>query len=273
MTRRCCTAVLVFVVCTAPLRAELKITSKMMARQVAGAPAGNDMMAAMVGPMLSQMYGGPEGVEMTVTMHEDGRVRTDYAGAFAGMPAGAAVIMRADGTSVGIDARAQTWWKMADTMADANVAVMLLQMKPEVSTTRTGEFATIAGLKAERVAMTLSMAIPRPPGTEQLPPEVLAMIPSELRVAGDTWVAQTHGKYTKSMARVLAQGPMAGMGLEKMLGDLQGLTVRQVMRMSMLAGYELETLVSNVVEEDVPDRVFEVPAGYKEIPMPTGNIR
>jgi len=273
MMRKSFAAVVVLVWCVAPLRAELKVTSKMLARQVANGAAASDMMAAMVGPMITQMYGGTAGVEMTVTMHEDGRMRTDYVGSFAGMPAGAAVIMRVDGTSVGVDAKARTWWKMTDAMADANVAAMMSQMKPEVSTKRTGEFATIAGLKAERVSMTMSMAIPRPPGTENLPPEVLAMIPSELRVDGDTWVAQVHGKYTKSMARVLAQGPMAGMGLEKMLTDLQGLSVRQVMRLSMLAGYELETLVSKVVEEDVPDTVFDVPAGFKEIPMPTGNIR
>jgi hypothetical protein len=271
--RKYLVAVAVFAVCTAPLRAELKVTSKMVARQVANAPAGNDMLAAMVGPMLTQMYGGAEGVDMVVTMNEDGRMRTDYVGAFAGMPAGAVVIMHVDGTSVGFDAKAQTWWKMTNTMADPTAAAMLAQMKPEVTTKRTGEFATIAGLKAERVSMMMSMPIPMPAGAESLPPQVLAMIPSEIRVDGDTWVAQVHEKYTKTMAKVLAQGPMAGMGLEKMLGDLKGLSVRQVMRLSMLAGYELETLVSKVVEEDVPDSVFDVPAGYKEIPMPTGNIR
>lgn len=267
--RRYFIAVVVFALCTAPLRAELKVTSKMQARQTANAPAGNDMVAAMVGPMLTQMYGGTEGVEMTVTMNEDGRMRTDYVGAFAGMPAGAVVIMRADGTSVGFDPKAQTWWKMSDAMADPKVAAMMAQMKPEVTTKRTGEFATVAGLKAERVSMAMRMPIPRPPGTENLPPEVLAMIPSEIKMDGDMWVAPVHAKYTKIMAKVLTQGPMAGMGIDKMLGDLQGLTVRQVSRLSMLPGYELETLVSKVVEEDVPDSVFDVPAGYKEIPMPT----
>jgi hypothetical protein len=268
--RRYFAAVVVLALCTAPLRAELKITSKMVARQVAGAPAGNDMMAAMVGPMLTQMYGGAEGVEMVVTMHEDGRLRTDYVGAFAGMPPGAAVIMRTDGTAVGFDAKAQTWWKMVDPMADPNAAAMLAQLKPQVTTKRTGEFSTVAGLKAERVAMTLVMAIPMPPGADQMPPEILAMIPKEIRVEGDNWVAPAHTKYMKTMSKVLAQGPMAGLGLDKILNELQGLSVRQVVRMSMLAGWELETLVTKVVEEDTPDSVFDVPAGYKEVPMPTG---
>ena len=74
---------------SAPLSAELKYTSRMSAKVVAGATAGNDMMAAMVGPMMLQMFGGEEGVEMTVTVNEDGRMRTDYAAGFVGMPAGA----------------------------------------------------------------------------------------------------------------------------------------------------------------------------------------
>src|SRR6185436_864089 len=121
-------AVVVFALCTAPLRAELKVTSKMVAHQVPGAPAGNDMMAAMVGPMLTQMYGGAEGVEMTVTMHEDGRTRTDYAGAFMGMPAGAVVMMKADGTSVGFDDKAKTWWKISDAASLPGMAEMMAQI-------------------------------------------------------------------------------------------------------------------------------------------------
>jgi hypothetical protein len=262
-------AIVVIGLCTAPLSAELKVTSKMVARQVAGAPAGNDMMAAMVGPMITQMYGGADGVDMIVTMHEDGRMRTDYPKGFAGMPAGAVVILRADGSSVGFDDKARTWWKMAGPMDDPNAKAMLAQLKPQVATKRTGEFATIAGLKAERVSMTMVMAVPLPPGAENMPPEMMAMIPKEIKVEGDNWVAQAHAKYMKTMTKVLAQGPLAGVGIDKLLNDLQGLSVRQVVRMSMLAGWELETLVTKVAEEDTPDTVFDLPSGYKEIPMPT----
>lgn len=271
--RKYLAAFVIFALCGAPLGAELKVTSKMWAKPVAGAPGGNDMMAAMVGPMLTQMYGGAEGVEMTITINEDGRMRTDYVNAFAGMPAGAVVIMRADGTSVGYDAAAKTWWKMLDPSSMPGMSEMMAQMKPEVSTKRTGEFATVAGFKAERLTMNMRMAIPMPPGAENLPPEVLAMIPKEIKVDGDMWVAGVHAKYMKSMAKAISQGPMAGMGIEKMLGDLQGLTVRQVTRMSMLTGYELETLVSKAVEEDVADSVFDLPTGFKEIPMPTPIVR
>ena len=266
-------AFVVFALCSAPLGAELKVTSKMSAKPVAGAAAANDMMSAMMGPMLAQMFGGAEGIEMTATIHEDGRMRADYPNGFAGMPAGAVVITRTDGTSVGYDAAAKTWWKMLDPSSQPGMAEMLAQMKPEVSTKRTGEFATVAGLKAERVMMTMRMAIPMPPGAENLPAEVLAMIPKEITGDSDTWVAPVHAKYVKSMAKAFSVGPMAGMGLEKMLGDLQGFTVRQVTRLSVLAGYELETLVMKIVEEDVADTVFDVPTGFKEIPMPMPAIK
>lgn len=273
MMRKYFAAFVVFALCSAPLGAELKVTSRMSAKAVAGAPAGGDMMSAMVGPMLTQMFGGPEGIEMTVTINEDGRMRADYPKSFAGMPAGAVVITRADGTSVGYDPSAKTWWKMLDPSSQPGMSEMMAQMKPDVSTKRTGEFATVAGLKAERVTMNMRMPIPMPPGSENMPAELLAMIPKEITADGEMWVAGVHAKYAKSIAKAMTMGPMAGMGLDKLLGDLQGLTVRQVMRMSLLAGHELETLVTKIVEEDVADSVFDIPTGFREIPMPTPSIR
>jgi hypothetical protein len=269
--RKSVAAVVVFAFCAVPLRAELKVASKMVARQVANAPAGNDLIASMVGPMITQVYGGAEGIEMIVTLHEDGRVRTDYAASFLGMPAGSAVVQRLDGTSVGFDPKTQTWWKMVDPLSDPKTVQMLASAKPEVITKRTGEFATVAGLKAEHVSLAMQMALPLPPEAAQLPPQLLAMIPKEIRADGHVWVSQTHAKYAKGMTKAFVQGPLLTIGLDKPMNDLQGLVVRFVMTVSLLSGWELETLASTVVEEDVPDSVFDVPAGYKEIPMPGGS--
>jgi hypothetical protein len=142
-----------------------------------------------------------------------------------------------------------------------------------VTTKRTGEFATVAGLKAERVTMVMTMPIPMPPGAENLPAEVMAMMPTEIRIDGDMWQAPVYAKYTKGMAKAFSQGPMAAMGLDKLMSGAEGFIVRQVMRMSMLAGYEIETVVTRVAEEDVPDTAFDLPAGFKEIPMPTPVIK
>ena len=98
------------------------------------------------------------------------------------------------------------------------------------------------------------------------------MIPEAFIFEGDTWIAPSFSKYTKAMAKSMSTGAMSQFGLDKMMADFQGLPVKQIMRMNMLAGYEMETLVISVVEEDTPDSVFDLPAGLKEIPMPTPQI-
>ena len=71
----------------------------------------------------------------------------------------------------------------------------------------------------------------------------------------------------------MTTGAMAQFGFDKLTAALQGLSMKQVMRMNLLAGYEMETLVTSVVEEDTPDSVFDLPTGLKEIPMPTPDWR
>ena len=271
--RRAVAAAVVLALSAVPLRAELKVNAKSVARQVAGAAAGNDMLAGVVGPMITEVYGGPAGIEMTVTVHEDGRVRTDYATPFMGLPAGAVVIQRLDGTAVGFDVKTQTWWKMVDPLQDPKAVEMLSKSKPEVTAKRTGEFATVTGLKAERATITMQMALSLPPEAAQLPPQLLAMIPKEIKAEGTTWLADSHTKYKTGMTKAFVTGPLSLIGLDKPINELQGLLVRFVATLSLAPGWEIETVASKVAEEDVPDTVFDLPAGYKEIPMPTPNIR
>lgn len=271
--RRMFTSLLVLVALVAPLSAELKVTSKMSVRAVPGAAPATDMMSQMMGPMMLQVFGGTDGVEMVTTSHEDGRTRIEYKTPFMGMPAGSIMLMRADGTSVGYDPKGGTWWKVpgaADMPPEA--AAMMAQMKPEITTKRTGQFETIAGLKSEKVTMSMRMAIPLPPEAAQLPPEFRAMIPEAFIFEGDTWIADSHSKYTKAMAKAMGTGAMAQFGFDKLIDSLPGVTMKQVMRMNMLAGYEMLTVVSSIAEEDMPDTVFNLPTGLKEIPMPTPQI-
>lgn len=274
MRRWVVSAMVLVAVTSASLSAELKVTSKMSVRAVPGAPPAADMMSQMMGPMMLQMFGGTDGVEMVTTSHEDGRTRVEYRGAFAGMPAGTVVLMRADGSSVGYDPKAGTWWKIpgpSDMPPEA--AAMLAQMAPEISTKKTGQFETIAGLRAEKVSMSMRMAIPLPPEAQQMPPEILAMIPKEFVFEGDMWVTSQFGKYMKAATKAMASGPMAQFGFGKLATEVGGLSVKQVMRMNLLAGYEMETLVLSAAEESVPATAFDLPAGLKEVPMPTPSIR
>ncbi|GEM_PF-4472671 len=262
-------------VVSAPLSAELRFTTKITARAVPGAPPPSGMLAAMgdvVGQVINEQFGGPDGVETITTVHEDGRMRVESAKSFSGLPAGAVVLTRADGTSVGYDPAAKTWWKMPDPGTDPAVAGMMARMKPELSSKRTGEFVTVTGLRAERVTVRMRIPIPMPEGVDlsQVPPELLAMIPRELVIEGDSWVAAAFGKYMKAGLAALSAGPMAQLGFDTLGKSLDGFPVRSVMRTSVPAAIEIETLVTKVGEEAVPASVFEVPAGLREIPFPGG---
>lgn len=268
--RRLFASVLVLFALVAPLSAELKVTSKMTVRQVPGAAPATDMMSQMMGPMLLQLFGGTSGVEMVTISHEDGRTRTEYKTTFSGMPAGSVVLMRADGTSVGFDPKAGTWWKIPGA-ADMppEVAALMAEMKPAITTKRTGQFETIAGQRAEKVSMTMRMPFPVP---AEVPAEMRAMFPEAFIFEGDIWLANSFTKYTKALAKALTAGALAQFGLDKLMNELPGLSMKQTMRMNLLAGYEMETLVLSAAEEDTPDSLFDLPSGLKEIPMPMPQI-
>lgn len=268
MGRRWLGALVLVAVASAPLSAELKVTSRMSVRAVPDAPPAADMLSQMMGPMLLQMFGGLDGVEMVSIWHEDGRTRTEYRTAFAGLPAGAVIVTRADGTSVGFDPKAETWWKMSDDADMAEQAAFMAQMKPEITTKKTGQFETLAGFRAERITLAMRMPIPLPPEVAQAPPEFLALLPREFTFEGDMWVAPQFSKYTAAVAKSALAGPLAQFGFDKLQEGLDGLAVRQVMRMNLLAGYEMETVVVSAVEEAAPASSFDVPAGFKEVPMP-----
>ncbi len=276
MVRRVIAVVVVLVAgVSASLSAELRFTTKITARAVAGAPAPTGLLAGMgdvVGQVINEQFGGPEGVETGTTVHTDGRMRVDYTKAFSGLPAGSVVLTRVDGTSVGYDPAAKTWWKMPDPSSDPEVAAVMAQMKPEISSKRTGEFATVTGLRAERVTVHMRIPIPLPEGVDlsQVPPELLAMIPRELVIEGDNWVAAEYAKYMKGGMAALSAGPMAQMGFDKLADSLDGFPVRSVMRTSVPAAIEIETLVTKVGEETVPAAVFDLPTGLREIPFPGG---
>ena len=134
--RRMFASLLVLVALSAPLSAELKITSKMSVKPVAGAAPATDMMSQMMGPMLLQVFGGTAGVESVAIIHEDGRIRTEYTTAFQGMPAGSVMLVRKDGTTVGFDAKGGTWWKVPG-MADMPPEAAAMTGRPQAPASRT----------------------------------------------------------------------------------------------------------------------------------------
>ena len=170
MRRYSSIAAVVFTLCTAPLSAELKTRAQGRGSSTsAGETARNDMMAAMVGPMITEYApADPDGVEMTAIVGRPG-IRTEFDKAYVMFPAGGVTIVSLDGTSVGFDAGADL---MDDgTTDDPNAAAMLAKRSRSWPRSARASLRPSPGSRPSALESTMQVAIPMPARAEQLPPE------------------------------------------------------------------------------------------------------
>jgi len=257
--RRALTALCLVAVVSAPLRAELKYTLRMDMKKSdapAAAPA-NPMLAMMGETMMKQLLPGGSG-EMIYMVGEQG-ARIEFTQAAMGQAAGAITLSRPDGTTFVLNPAAKTYWKTtAQAAADAMKAA---GVTPEVTAKRTGQSETVAGVKCDVVSFDWKMALPIPEAARaSLPPG----FPSSLEMSGDSCTTDQYPKYAEIIAKS-ASGMMASMGLDKV--SQGGIILRQTMQ---LMGYEMKSVVTEISEGPVAPALFELPADYKEVPMPSG---
>jgi hypothetical protein len=252
--RRILTATLLFAIATSPASAELRYTTHVETRKAAAAQPVDPMMG-MIGAMLASRF--PSG-DMKMTVGDAG-TRVEFANALGPVPAGGVLLMRS-GSTVILNPADHTYWT-----ARAPAAVIPGANAPAITMKRTGESETVAGLKTERVAFGLSIALPLPPGV-QLPPG----FPTTFTLDGDMWVADQFKAYASSL-NAIANQLFPGIGIGGLAQD--GLVVRQVTRSPMFGGNELVFSVSDVTEGPVTAELFQIPAGYKEIPIPGAPAR
>jgi hypothetical protein len=238
---------------------ELKYTMHMEAKQAAN--AANDPMSAMAGGMIGQMF--PAGGIDQVVIAGDKGMRSEQKQAFAGMKAGAIMLVKTDGTQYVLDPAAKTYYKMP--AAPPEMAAMLAQMNPKVSIGKSGVFETIDGVKCEHVTLNMTMAIP---GIDpsQLPPGV----PAELSMAMDMWLADSV-KMPAAAGASLTSG-MKQFGFDqlpeiKKLFEAGRLPVKMVLTMF---GVEMITTIKDVKTEAAAPELFEIPKDYKEVPFGSG---
>ena len=233
--------VVVFVaVCGASVQAELKYTMRMQLKPSTAPAATADPSLTAIGGLVMDMIVPGGSSEITVLMGDRG-TRLEASKGLAGMPQGAVVLQRPDGSIVGIDHASKTYWKSAS----ADLAGI------KATTKRTGEYSTIGAEKVERV--TFRIELPLGEAMKSISPIV---------IDGDAWVAERFKQYT---ATKTGKAPGA-LGLFQ-LADL-GLSLRQVMRSRMFGDKEIESLVSNISEDAAPASLFEIPPGYKEVAGP-----
>ncbi len=171
------------------------------------------------------------------------------------MPEGGVSLVRPDGSMVVLNGADKTYWTIANPMAG-----VLGQGLAGAKTTfkHTGEYATVAGIRAERVTFEIRMPLPLPAGVP-----VSAGMPREFVLDGETWLADQFSSYAKMAASL---GGLSAMGF----GDLaaEGFMMRSTVHGDILGDQEIESRVTTIGEAPVPASMFEIPAGYHERPAP-----
>jgi hypothetical protein len=244
-----------------PLRADLKYTVHIEMKKVE-APAGqpvNPMIAMMGESMIKEMLPAG-GADLVYSVGEKGS-RVEYVQAAMGQPAGSVNISLPDGTVIVVNPKDQTYWK---TTAQAPVAMMQAAgMKPTSTVKRTDKVETVAGLRCEVVTFDWKMDLPIPEAARaSLPPD----FPAAITMTGDTCLTRDQFKnYVDLMAKSQLSDLMSAMGLKEVTQG--GIALRHTIRFGAM---ELQSLVTQIGEEEVPASAFEIPAGYKEVPAPTG---
>lgn len=244
---------------TVPLSADLKYTQHMQVQKSATASDQpvNPMLGMMADAVMKQMVPGGE-ADVVYLVGEKG-ARIEYMQAAMGQAAGTITLFSPDGTLAFLNPKEKTYWKTTvqsalDGMKSAGVPT------PEVTAKRTGQFDTVAGAKCEVITFDWKMNLPIPESARaSLPPD----FPTTLNMTGDS--CTTTDEYQK-YAEIVAKGAnamMSAMGFDKIAQG--GLILRQKM---LLMGFEMKSTVTQIAEEAAPANAFEIPADYKEVPMP-----
>jgi hypothetical protein len=244
--------------CATPaLAGELKYTMHIEAK--AAASGANDPMSQMAGGMISQMF-PPGGIDQIVTAGEKG-MRSEQKQEFAGMKAGAVMLIKPDGTQYVLDPAAKTYYKMPVMPAE-----MAAMFKPKVGATKTGVFETIDGMKCERVTMNMTMPIP---GIDpsQLPPGM----PAELPIVFEMWLSDAvklpAGAGGAAMSGLVKQFGLDQLPELKKLGADPRLPVKTVLS---LFGVDMVMTAKDIKTESAASDFFDIPKDYKEVPAPGG---
>jgi hypothetical protein len=126
---------------------------------------------------------------------------------------------------------------------------------PALSARRTGEFATLLGLRAERILVTMSIGLPI------IPP---AGFPTTMSLEGELWLADAYRTEAGGLRKLMGRAANVPDGFE-------GMVLRQVLRNKQL-GYEVETRVTELIEGPIDAALFDIPDGYRPAELLTPGL-
>jgi hypothetical protein len=224
-------------------QADLRFTTRIEVRSIATAEPLEPAVAMAATMMLRVMPSGE-----TVTFINNKGARVEIVKAAGSMLKAGTVMIGRDATMAVVDAENKTYW----TLAAPPAGIFPPGIEPEMKYRRTGEFETIAGLRAERVTFSQTTPLPFTPAPR---------FPTSLVVEGEIWVTDQYKSYGATMIRTLsALGTL-------LAGVPEGIIVRQTMRSAQF-GYEVEHTLSDLVEAPLAPSLFEIPDGFRRVPAP-----
>jgi hypothetical protein len=256
MIRHIVAAALVAGVSIVPVSADLRYTMSVMARPSTVASTGPpNPFLAMLGTLVVGTLAPAGGVESTAIIGDAG-ARFEYDKPYAFVPAGGAMIVHPDGSVIVINPAEKSYWRMTRSSAAAAAPA------PSITIERTGTFETIAGVRAERAAVDLRVALPIPKDA------AMPGMPADIAITAEAWLADDYKKYAamaSSFSAVLGSpgaNPLA----------TAGFPMRTIMRGDLFGAQEIESLVLTIGEVTAPPGTFDVPAGFTEVAPPRGGL-
>ncbi len=221
--------------------------------ETAAAP-GNPMLE-MIGAIVASTMAPQGGLDLTITVGDHG-TRVDYTKAYMIVPAGGATLLKPSGEMIVLDPATRTYWKMSKPDMSA-----LPGGGPTVTVKPTGQTETISGVRAERATLEIHMPLPVPDGAQM--PQGL---PSDLAMTGEVWLTPKYKQYAKTAAGLV--GGVNVLGVDTIANE--GFMMRSILRGDLLGNRQIESTVTTIAETAVPAALFDVPAGFTEVPPPSG---
>ena len=223
----------VVVAVAAPARADLHYTLHTEARQVPTADPVNPMFG-MAGDILMRTMFPDGATDTTYWVVTDKGIRVELTKANAIAPAGAILLQLVDGAIIVLNPKERTFWKLNLPAMTPTILTAMTRLNPQAAVVHTGEFDTIAGVRAEHITSTLTMDLPSPP--PGLPPGM----PTSIATTTDSWNSDQYASYA-----ALAKSTATMMGLGGLIPE--GFMLKNVMRNSMMPGFEIESVVTGAL--------------------------
>ena len=241
----------------APVQAQqLTFTTHIQSRKVGAPPPASPMVAAFYEKFGVTIAGNfllsiPYGSADTTTTLGARELRYQAGTPSSTLPTGTIQIIYPDASALYVNSESKTYRRFPAPSAAAmtQLTERASSLQPLVSLKETGEFITIAGVRADHVTFDVKL---NPAG---LPKTMLAQ-GVNLELTGEAWLARRYRSYAVLQARSYP------MSLLRQLEET-GFPLRVILRGEILNGYEIERIVTSIAEG--PESPFELPADYVEV--------